>query len=186
LPKIPSLPPLRKGPLGNGNMKVVKHPLGQLVRLNPNRQSPDVSWQAYSLPIDQPGRPHVLEVDYPSDVAQTLGISILEPNAAGALMPVGLDSGVDRAEEVAGGDGPPRWVRHRLIFWPRTNTPMVLITNRRDDSPAVYGKIRVLAGWVHLPRAFPAGDDRLGDNRLGDNRLGDNRLGDNRLGDNRP
>ena len=42
-----------------------------------------MSWQAYTLSISQPGRPHVLEVDYPSDVPQTLGLSILEPNAAG-------------------------------------------------------------------------------------------------------
>ncbi len=38
-------------------------------------------------------------MDYPSDVPQTLGISIVEPNAAGALMPIGLDSGVDNGAE---------------------------------------------------------------------------------------
>jgi len=157
LPQPLKLPRLLKGPLSSGNLKVWRHPLlGELAQLDPSRESPDVSWEAYSLPINQPGRPHLLEIDYPSDVSQTLGISVLEPNAAGALMPIGLDSGIDVAKEVAGDDAAPHWLRHRLIFWPRTTTPLVLIANRRDGSRAVYGKIRVFAGWEHLPRAFPA------------------------------
>ena len=100
------LPRLWKGPLGNDCFQTKPHALGDLVQLNPNADSPDVSWEAYWLPITQPGRPHVLEVDYPGDVPQTLGISIVEPNAAGALMPIGLDSGVDRGAEAIG--RPPR------------------------------------------------------------------------------
>ena len=37
---------------------------------------------------------------------------------------------------------------------------MVLITNRRGNTPATYGKIRVLGGWEHLPRAYPARQPR--------------------------
>ena len=33
---------------------------------------------------------------------QTLGISVLEPNAAGALVPIGLDSGVEVAAPLVG------------------------------------------------------------------------------------
>jgi len=155
LPKLPKLPRW-DGPLGNGNTTLQQHSLGKLVRLNANSQSPDVSWEAYTLPVDEPGndgtwRPHVLEVDYPSDVSQTLGISILEPNAAGALRPIGLDTGVDSTAQFR--DGPPRLMRHRLVFWPRTKTPRVLISNLRDGSPAVYGKLRVYSGWEHLPHS---------------------------------
>jgi len=164
LPQIPKVPRLWKGPLGNGNMKTLRHPLGELVRLNPNRESPDVSWEAYSLPVGQSGAPHIVEVNVPSDVSQTIGISVLEPNAAGALMPIGLDSGIDTPEQVIGGPA-PHWVRHRLIFWPRTAAPMLLISNLRDRSAAVYGKIRILSGWEHLPAAFA--EDRAGhDERL--------------------
>ncbi len=150
LPSIPRLPRLPKGPLGNGCVQTVRHPLGELVQLKPSAESPDVSWEAYWLSVGVPGRPYVLEVNYPSDVPQTLGISILEPNAAGALLPIGLDSGVDVPEELPG--PAPHWARHRLVFWPRTATPLVLLTNRRERQPAVYGKIRVLGGWEHLPR----------------------------------
>ncbi len=143
------------GPLGNGMRETIHHTLGDLSQLKPNAADPlrgcpaDVSWEAYALSITNPGRPHVLEVDYPSDVPQTLGISILEINAAGTLVPLGLDSGVDVSEEAASA-AEPHWEHHRLVFWPRTNAPLVLITNRRQHSPAVYGKIRVQAGGEHL------------------------------------
>ncbi len=153
LPALARFPRLNKGPLGNGNLQVVSHPLGSLAQLAPSKPN-DPSWEAYTLPVARPGEPHLLEVEYPSDVPQTLGISIVEPNEAGAVVPIGLDSGVDQPEPVTGLSGPPRWLRHRLIFWPRTRTPVVLMTNRRQDRPAVYGRIRVRAGWGRLPRAF--------------------------------
>ena len=153
LPALARLPRLGKGPLGNGNLRVVSHPLGALAQLAPSKPD-DPSWEAYMVPVARPGEPHLLEVEYPSDVPQTLGISIIEANEAGAVVPVGLDSGVDHPEPVTGVGAAPRWLRHRLVFWPRTRTPVVLMTNRRQDRPAVYGRIRVRAGWGRLPRAF--------------------------------
>jgi hypothetical protein len=149
-----------KGPLGNGRLRPISHSLGELVQLAPAASPSDVSWEAYPLSIEEPGQSYVLEIDYPSDVPQTMGISIIEPNAVGAVLPLGLDSGVDQAEEVLATAGPPRMLHHRLIFWPRTKTPVVLITNRRDHAPAVYGKIRVLRIGPRLRRAFPAGGPR--------------------------
>jgi len=152
LPQLPALARLRHGPLGNGNFQVRPHPLGNLAQLNPN-QPPDLSWEAYSLPINRPGMPHVVEVDYPSNTPETMGISVVEPNAAGAIAPVGLDSGFDQPASIVSDDTPPHWNHHRLVFWPRTRTPMLLITNRSDRQPALYGKIRVLSGWEQLPPA---------------------------------
>ena len=157
LPHLPRLQRMWKGPLSSGHWQTVQHPLGTLVQLAPNAKAGEASWEAYTLPIQRPGEPHVLEVDYPSDVPQTLAISIVEPNAAGAVVPIGLDSGVDRAEEIGEVAAAPQWLRHRLVFWPRTKTPIVLLANRRDRTPATYGKIRVLAGWKRLPRAFGPG-----------------------------
>ncbi|MBN2293696.1 MAG: family 10 glycosylhydrolase, partial [Pirellulales bacterium] len=144
-----------KGPLGSGHRSTRKHALGELVELSPINKPGQTSWEAYTLPIRKPGSPHVLEVEYPSDVSQTMGISVLEPNAAGALLPIQLDSGVDVAEELVTSDTQkPQILRHRLIFWPRSDSPIVLITNQRHDRPVVYGRIRVLAGWEHLPKAY--------------------------------
>ncbi len=58
---------------------------------------------------------------------------------------------MDVQEEIIGGAEAPRLLRHRLIFWPRTAAPLVLMSNCRDHAPAVYGKIRLLSG-EQLPR----------------------------------
>ncbi len=156
LPAPKPLPRIWKDPLGNGYSQTRKHPLGQVVQLAPASKPGDVPWEAYTLPIDRPGLPHVLELYYPSDVSQTMGLSIVEPNAAGAIFPYGLDSGIDLARPLTGPQSEPQWLRHRVTFWPKTKSPMVLITNLRSGSPAVYGKIRVLAAGEHLPRLFDA------------------------------
>lgn len=166
LPQLPltkaRLPRFFKGSLGNDCLQPRRHALGELAQLAANADSPDMSWEAYWLPISQPGRPHVVEVNYPSDVPQTLGVTIVEPNAAGAVMPIAVDCGVDNAPESIGSGGAARWQRHRLLFWPRTTSPLLLVTNGRDHSPAVYGKIRVLMGGERLPSLL---SDRAAANR---------------------
>ncbi len=158
LPQLPRLRRLWSGPLGNMHSEIVAHPsLGPVVQLKPNTDGGDPSWEAYTIPIREPGRPHLLEVRYPSDVPQTFGVSIVEPNESGASQVANLDTGVDQFEEVVSGDQAVVWRDHRVIFWPKTKTPIVLITNRRDDDPAFYGSIRVSSVGDHLPRAYPAG-----------------------------
>lgn len=161
LATLPLLPGLRKGPLGTSEAHPWQHPLGQLIQLGPGGLEPRISWQAYPLPIDRLGTPHIVEIEYPSDVPQAMGLSIIEPNAAGDMMPIGLDSGLYVPGESA--TETPRLLTHRITFWPKTKTPMLLITNRRDGSQAVYGKIRVLAGPARLPVAALGGvpEERL-------------------------
>jgi len=142
------------GLLTSGSTTIRRHPLGPMVQLGPRPSGGDPSWEAYRLPVAAPGQPHVLEVEYPSDVEQTLGVSILEVNAAGAVLPIALDSGIDVGRPWLPESGPRR-LKHRLLFWPRAKTPapVVLLCNRRDGSAAVYGKLRVLSGWGQLPPA---------------------------------
>lgn len=165
LGNIPLWPGERKGPLGNGEASRWEHPqLGPFIQLGPAAHGGKASWEAYPLPLNQPGQPHVLEVEYPSNVPQALGLSILEPNAAGAVMPIGLDSGVYVADDEA--DSAPQVLKHRLVFWPRTKSPLLLVTNRRENAPALYGKIRVLGASIGLTarplgRAAPNGPTQL-------------------------
>ena len=161
-PKLPQLKQFWKGPLGNGNTETWQHPLGKMVRLSSAADGSDIGWEAYTLPIKNPGLPHVLEIDYPSDQPQTLGITIIEPNATKAVNSPGVDSGVELAQEIVTVDEHPELLRHRLVFWPRTKAPIALLTNRRAGSAAVYGKIRVYDGWKHLPRAAGFHDNRSG------------------------
>jgi hypothetical protein len=158
LPQLPRLRRLWNGPLGNMRSEIVTHSsLGPVVRLGPNEGRDDLSWEAYTIPIKEPGRPHLLEVRYPSDRPQTFGVSVVEPNESGAAQLANLDTGVDQFEEVVSGDHVPAWRNHRVVFWPKTKTPIVLVTNRRDHDPAYYGSIRVSSIGDHLPRAYPAG-----------------------------
>ena len=136
-----------RGPIDNHRAGHHEHGGRPLLTLAPS------GWIAYPLPIETPQAPHVLEIEYPVDWPQSLGISILEPNAAGRVMPLGLDSGFDVPENESSTG--PRWLKHRLVFWPRTKTPLVLITNRRPSSNAACGKITLRAGLEHLPAAHP-------------------------------
>jgi hypothetical protein len=144
-------PGARPAPLDNGQATV--HPLGgnlgNAMRLAAPLPGNDPAWQAFPLAVGKIGQPHVLEVEYPGNLPQQLGISLIEPNAAGQVQPIGLDSGVVVVSE--GSLGSAVWVKHKLYFWPRTKMPLVLLTNRSAAQPAFYGKIRVLSGPALLP-----------------------------------
>jgi hypothetical protein len=145
---------LPKSSWDHGDVRRWEHPaLRAAMRLAPE------SWEALPLPVEQLGIPHVVEIDYPSDMAQSLGVSILDPNAAGELVPVGLDSGV-YVESPTTAAEPAKWLTHRLVFWPRTKTPLILFVNRDGTKAAVHGRIRVLAGPAQLPNARRPGELR--------------------------
>lgn len=158
VPKLPLLPDFQQEPLGNNESTIGQHLGQELVELAPK------GWQAYPTSTRGTGKPHIVEVEYPSDVPQTLGISIVETNAVGQVVPLGLDSGVDVTRDAA--TEPPRMLRHRLIFWPRTSTPLVLLTNQRNNQPAIFGKIRVYAGPDSLPLPDDPESEPMEDPRL--------------------
>ena len=155
LPKWKVLPAFDQGTLSDKAELVTQN--GQtIVRLDPG------GWQAYPLPTARIGKPHLLSVEYPADIGQTLGISIIEPNAAGQVVPIGLDSGVYMPGPATAGETNLR--THTIVFWPRTKNPLVLLTNRRDSEPAAFSRIRIMAGPDQLqPAAFakPDGAERL-------------------------
>jgi hypothetical protein len=138
--RLPSLPP---PPVGSGLVKTRQHLGKAWVEL------PPLAWQAYPLSVSTPGQPHILEIEYPSDLPQTLGISIVEPNAAGQVGPIGLDSGIDVFPPGPGHEAGVR--RHKLTFWPHTASPVVLLVNRRAGDAAWYGRVQLKAGPAELP-----------------------------------
>jgi hypothetical protein len=143
LPTWPRLPNLPQHPVTSGPAATRTHLGKSWVELSPG------AWQAYPLAVSSVGMPHIVEVEYPSDIAQTLGISLIEPGATGKIEPIGVDSGVDVSALPAAGQGEIR--RHRLTIWPRTRAPYLLVVNRRDNAPAIVGKVKVLAGPAELP-----------------------------------
>ncbi|MEX2169358.1 MAG: hypothetical protein WD851_08605 [Pirellulales bacterium] len=155
---LPAARFMPKGPLGSAPAHVVDHPLGRFVELNAHAATESANWQAYPLPITQPGLPHLIEVEYPADAPQELGISLVEPNAAGRVAPPGQDSGSLVDEWSAQTEAGVRRVQY--VCWPRTASPMLVIRNPSTKQVARFGKIRVLAAGNELPLvAAPAGGD---------------------------
>jgi hypothetical protein len=102
-----------------------------------------VSWEAYPIPIQEPGKPHLLEIEYPTNFPQKLGVSILEQSFSGALLPSGNDSGIV-VDDNPFSDRASRDVsRFTMVFWPRTKTPVILVSNCSVATPAAYGQIRI-------------------------------------------
>ena len=157
---IPSLTVFKDGPIRHGKIQLWQHPtLGAWTRLAASPNDPQTVWAAYPLTVSQPGLPHILEVEYPTDISQSMGISLLEPDAAGDLLPLGIDSGivVDDPDH----DEQSTIATHQMIFWPKTKNPFVLITNARRDAPAIHGAIRVRgprsAGFPGIGRSTAQG-----------------------------
>ncbi|MBQ7109605.1 MAG: hypothetical protein IJO06_00130 [Thermoguttaceae bacterium] len=102
-----------------------------------------VSWEAFPIPIREPGAPHILEIEYPSNFPQKLGVCVLEPSVAGGLFPTSLDFGFVVGAEPFGDRAEGVVRRYAVLFWPRTKTPTILLTNRSSETPAAFGQIRV-------------------------------------------
>jgi hypothetical protein len=129
-------------PLGSlGNVRLLsRETAGQgLVELPPSTNKQDPSWQSFTLPVQEMGVPHLVEIVYPVAEKQHLSLSIVEPDAAGRVMSTVLDSGF-YVEEAIGRDGQETAV-HRIVFWPKTASPQLLIVNRDASRPGVFGRI---------------------------------------------
>ncbi len=156
LPSWTKIPGMTQQTYGSEKPRTRQQAGRTMVELSPG------AWQAYPLSLSNIGMPHVLEIEYPSDLRQTLQVSLIEPNAAGQVVPIGLDTGIDVPEPLLDKEGELRV--HRVTFWPQTRAPLVLVVNRRDDGPAALGKIRLLSGPPELPAMAlppPTGTPRL-------------------------
>lgn len=144
LPTWAQVPRLRERNVGAvGNVRPVVRPLpaGEIVELPAQSNSSDPAWQSYTLPIREPGRPHLVELEYPASQEQHLSISIVEPDAAGRVTKVAQDASLYHLPRAGSAEG--EMGVHRFVFWPRSRSPQVLLVNRHHSQPAQYGKIKL-------------------------------------------
>jgi hypothetical protein len=137
--------PVLATPRSLGNAKLEARQIGEsrFVALPVPPQGAESSWQAYPLAIREVGQPHVVEIDLPAGASQQLGASILEPDAAGRVMSFGREAGAYLNVTPSSPHATGAVVKHRIAFWPRTATPVLLLANQSTKSPATYGMIRV-------------------------------------------
>ncbi|MBE6427684.1 MAG: hypothetical protein E7028_03715 [Planctomycetaceae bacterium] len=118
---------------------------------SPNPRNNPV-WEAFPFIIENPGTPHVLEVEYLANVEQTFSLSILEPNASGGISPPGIDSGVNVSPIYGDAKNQPiRLDRHHILFWPQTRNPILLLVNRHAQNSVCVGKLRLYSAGNSLP-----------------------------------
>jgi hypothetical protein len=142
LDRLPGL----SAPRSLGNVKPAPRAGGgPFVELPAPTPGQDPAWQAYALAVREVGAPHVVEIDLPADARQQLAVSVIEPDAAGRVQAFGREAGV-YVDDVAApaADGQLATIRHRVTFWPRSASPVLLIANESPSRPAQYGAIRVL------------------------------------------
>lgn len=153
LRRIPGINNFGHGALGSVRAAAVDLPLGRFIELPSTVGNADPHWQAYSLPLQATGIPHLLEVEYPADKEQYLGLSIVEPNANGIIQGNQRDAGL--FVEGLGRSEAKQRDSLRLPFWPHTQTPLLLVTNQHPTSPAHFGRIRVYRRTGPLTEDIP-------------------------------
>lgn len=133
-----------KPPGALGNVRLLSRETAGvgLVELPPSSNKQDPSWQSFTLPVQEVGVPHLVEIAFPVTEKQHLSLSIVEPDAAGRVMSTVLDSGF-YVEEAIGRD-PQETAVHRILFWPKTASPQLLVVNRDANRPGVFGRISLL------------------------------------------
>lgn len=115
----------------------------------------ETPWESYTIPVKEPGKPHLLEIEYLSHITQKLGISIIEPSISGGVFPNSIDSGLIVEGTPLSDVTPNRVLSHQILFWPKTKAPMILIMNRDRNHPAVFGRIRLYRAKDELASSSP-------------------------------
>lgn len=148
-----------EGPLGSGPAGVAETPLGRFVRLGAREEGGAPQWQAYPLSVRNAGAPHVVEIETPADAPQELDLALLDSDARGHASSLG-DGLTAAVERWSSKDGDRRTVRK--LFWPKTTSPLLVLSNHSTKYEAMYGKVRVYElQRAASPAAEPTAEERL-------------------------
>ncbi len=134
-----------RGPLNSQTGRVAHAAEGEFVEIAAASEASFMAgdgmahWQAYPLAVQRPGEPCLIEVEYPTDTPQQLGLCVMDTGSDGTLRAMG-DAVVTE---------PPRWGRSgkiataRIVCWPRTEEPLLMLHNPDTHRLARFGKVRV-------------------------------------------
>lgn len=115
--------------------------------LKASKGKPQGSWEAWPLPVREPEKLHLLEIEYPKSSPQSLGVKILELlNQDGEAFPyMTLDSGIHQSKELVPNtpNGDADTATLRLLFWPKTCQPMLMLSNPDSHRDARFGDVRL-------------------------------------------
>ncbi|MCL2744797.1 MAG: hypothetical protein FWE67_13195, partial [Planctomycetaceae bacterium] len=120
-----------------------------LTKIGPVDSDGTEAWKAFPLHIKETDVPHLLEIEYPAQTPSSLGVCVFElPNAADGITvpPVLLNYNFCLNDEVIprfkiSADNPV--LSHKVIFYPKTKHPVLLLSNRSKKDLACFGRISV-------------------------------------------
>lgn len=143
--------------------KRIRNSFRSLFKSNRAEASVDPSaspWSAYHLKIKKTQQPHKLVITYPDSAETHLGFSLLEPDAAGQLVPVGVDAGVYQRTllQDVSPDGPETVTQAELLFWPKVSNPVILFHSLGLPTAAEVTEVSVYelpSAQAELPGGAP-------------------------------
>jgi hypothetical protein len=139
--------------------------------LHPSQNLDEHSWHAVSLNLHEIGKPHLIEIDYPTSITQKLEIAVIETVDNEHI--VSAESCINVTKNIS---VTPIELQqsntHRILFWSKTKNPLLLFVNRTkqncsfsnirlykitsDPIPRQYKIIpkRLVAGYLNRPEAL--------------------------------
>ena len=150
--------------------------------LERSEQNPDFSalspagsdgYTWHVLPMDtEIGKPYLVEIDYPVNIPQTLGVAIVEdcPNwgqYADSARFVNDAVDIHVTKEIVQDAHTETVATHRILFWATTKHPDLVLVNRQPHREALFRNIRIarvvmpgMQGNQRLPKLFEGAAQR--------------------------
>jgi hypothetical protein len=150
-PQNPSLQQLNRlvqlptGPLGNDKRQAVSLNQQKMLELGVG------GWHAVQISVEHLNLPHMIELEYFADQPTAIGTSLIQPDASGQIPAIGFDAGVSIERGIVDDELGQTVKTHKLVFWPTTKRPWLLIANRHDKNPVLLGNLRIFSGPARLP-----------------------------------
>jgi hypothetical protein len=122
---------------------------------------PPDSYLSQPIRIAKLGQPHILVVRYARDQPVKMSVSIRQTDEAGAWTPLGMDTAIvddwsldqfnlHAPSTSSGGSAlsvdPSPFTEHRVVFWPRVQSPLLVISNENSRASLKIESISIEAG----------------------------------------
>jgi hypothetical protein len=136
------LPNSRRSILHNDRLELTSENGNQQLRVDPG------GWLAVPINVQAVGMPHQIEIRFSGQPGTKLGVNVISPDDT--ALNFGMDSGLVVPESITGSIEVLESI-HRFVYWPKSKSSMVLITNRAETTNATLIGIDVSAGPVKVP-----------------------------------
>ena len=107
----------------------------------------DCTW--FSLPIETlSGTPYLVEIDYPGNIPQTLGVAVVDyllpwEQQLNRLGQINTAAAIHVAEEIVQDASVETTATHQILFWATTNQPELILINRQPNQEALFRNVRI-------------------------------------------